>query len=147
MMIREICRKDFNAALRLVWSVFLQFEAPDYSDDGVEEFRKSIHDTTYLNQLQMYGAYEADTLIGVIAVRSGGSHIALFFVDAAHQRRGVGRALFEQALANASEGTLTVNASPFAVPVYSRLGFVKTDAEQVTNGLRYTPMSYEGIIK
>lgn len=118
-----------TAAINLVTAVFMQFEAPDYSDEGVAEFQKSIRDPAYLSRLRMYGAYEADALIGVIAARGGGSHIALFFVDAAHQRRGVGRALLKHILADTPEGMLAGNSSPFAVPVYRRMGFVKTDAE------------------
>ena len=37
----------------------------------------------------------------------------------------------------------TVNSSPYAVEVYRHLGFVATDAEQCTDGLRYTPMRFE----
>ncbi len=37
-------------------------------------------------------------------------------------------------------GKITVNSYPYAVSVYHRLGFKDTDKEQVTNGLRYTPM-------
>ncbi|WP_081998881.1 GNAT family N-acetyltransferase [Robinsoniella peoriensis] len=35
---------------------------------------------------------------------------------------------------------ITVNSSPFAIPVYHKFGFVDTDTEKVTNGLMYTPM-------
>ena len=31
-----------------------------------------------------------------------------------------------------------------AVPVYVRLGFQATDTEQLTDGLRYTPMIFKG---
>ena len=69
MLVREIDRDGFDAALQLAWSVFMQFEAPDCSDDGIEEFRRSMHDPAYRKQLRMFGAYEAEALIGVIAVR------------------------------------------------------------------------------
>ena len=38
---------------------------------------------------------------------------------------------------------ITVNSSPYAVPVYHKLGFVDTDVEQISDGMRYTPMKYE----
>ena len=35
---------------------------------------------------------------------------------------------------------MTVNSSPYAVPIYHKLGFKETDSEQIVNGLRYIPM-------
>ena len=35
---------------------------------------------------------------------------------------------------------LTVNASPYAVEFYRKIGFVDTGAEQTKDGIRYTPM-------
>ncbi|WP_347567129.1 GNAT family N-acetyltransferase [Alistipes finegoldii] len=37
---------------------------------------------------------------------------------------------------------ITVNSSPYAVEIYRRLGFTATDAERVTDGIRFTPMTY-----
>ncbi|MBU9737013.1 GNAT family N-acetyltransferase [Diplocloster agilis] len=33
-----------------------------------------------------------------------------------------------------------LNSSPYAVPIYKKLGFRNTDTEQLMNGIRYTPM-------
>ena len=55
-------------------------------------------------------------------------------------RRGIGKALFAQACQENFSGKMTVNSSPFAVPVYHQLGFKDSDNEQVVNGLRFTPM-------
>mgnify|MGYP005802719691 CR=1 FL=1 len=42
-MIRQIRNKvEITAALSLIWETFLQFEAPDYSDEGVKSFREFI---------------------------------------------------------------------------------------------------------
>lgn len=69
-----------------------------------------------------------------------GGHIALFFVDSNYQRQGIGKKLFSLVSEDNTGGSITVNSSPFAVPIYHRLGFVDTNSERVTNGLRYTPM-------
>lgn len=140
IFIREIIKDELDSALELVWNVFLEYEAPDYSRQGTEEFFKSIHDTEYLNMLQVYGAFRENKLVGVIATRSGGTHIALFFVDGRYHKQGIGRKLFDTVVNNTSARKITVNSSPFAVPVYHKLGFKDTDQEQITNGLRYTPM-------
>lgn len=143
MTYRRLEPCELPEALELVWKVFLAFEAPDYSEEGVAEFEKSIHDPKYLEMLRCYGAFDNEDIVGIIATRSNGSHIALFFVDEQYQKQGIGRQLFELVLRDDSGGTITVHSSPFAVPVYRRLGFVDTDTEQETNGIRYTPMKLE----
>ncbi len=137
----ELFQRD--EALELVWKVFLKYEAPDYTKEGSEEFFKSIHDDEWLNQIKMYGAYDKDRLVGVIATRNEGTHIALFFVDGEYHRKGIGRQLFQKILEDNKVNYMTVNSSPYAVPVYEKLGFEATDVEQVKNGLRFTPMKYQ----
>ena len=137
----ELFQRD--EALELVWKVFLKYEAPDYTKEGSEEFFKSIHDDEWLNQIKMYGAYDKDKLVGVIATRQEGTHIALFFVDGEYHRKGIGRQLFQKILEDNKVNYMTVNSSPYAVPVYEKLGFEATDVEQVKNGLRFTPMKYQ----
>ena len=76
-------------------------------------------------------------------------HIGGFFVEAAYHRRGIGRRLFEAMRQDYETQVFTVNSSPYAVEVYRRLGFAATDTEQLTDGLRYTPMRFapkEGIL-
>ena len=42
-MIRKIRNKvEITAALSLIWETFLQFEAPDYSEEGIKSFRDFI---------------------------------------------------------------------------------------------------------
>lgn len=140
MQIRELYVNEMNKAIDLVWHVFKEFEAPDYSEQGVKEFWNSIHDEEYLNKLRIYGAFEDEQILGMIATRNEGGHIALFFVDGKYQRHGIGKKLFSLVSEDNTGGSITVNSSPFAVPIYHRLGFVDTNSERVTNGLRYTPM-------
>lgn len=137
----ELFQRD--DALELVWKVFLKYEAPDYTKEGADEFFKSIHDDEWLNQIKMYGAFDGDRLVGVIATRQEGTHIALFFVDGEYHRKGIGRLLFQRVLEDNKVNYMTVNSSPYAVPVYEKLGFEATDKEQVKNGLRFTPMKYQ----
>lgn len=130
-------------ALELIERVFMQFEAPDYSDEGVMTFKQTvIYNEEYLDGLTMYGAYVHGTLAGVIATRSQGNHIALFFVHGQYQKRGIGRALFQRALKDSAAGEVTVNSSPYAANVYRKLGFSATSQEQSSGGMRYTPMVY-----
>lgn len=139
--IRKLEPQDLQTAMELVCQVFLEFEAPEYSEAGIKTFYDYIHDADAIATLTAYGAFKGETLAGVLAVR--GDHISLFFVAKAHHRRGVGKALFAQLLEHTGTDRLTVNSSPFAVEVYRRLGFTETDAEQLTDGIRYTPMLFK----
>lgn len=139
MEIRIVPAQDITPALALVERVFLQFEAPEYDPQGVETFLTFLHTPSEIEALTLYGAYEKEDVVGVIATR-GNSHIALFFVDAAHHRRGIGRALFQTVSSLCKTDVMTVNSSPFAVEIYRKLGFEPISAEQCRDGIRFTPM-------
>ena len=119
--------------------MFLEYEAPDYTQEGIDEFYKSIHDENYLAMLSLYGAFSSEGLVGVIATRNSGKHIALFFVDGKYHRQGIGKQLFQAVQTD----KMTVNSSPYAVPVYSKFGFKSVNTEQVVNGIRFTPMELQ----
>ena len=139
--VRPFVQAELPQALALVEKVFLAFEAPEYSAEGIQTFLSFLQDTKAIAALRFYGAWEKDMLLGVLATR-GGSHIALFFVDAAHQGQGIGRALFEAAKSACAVGRMTVNSSPYAVEIYRKLGFSPLSDEQVRDGIRFTPMQY-----
>lgn len=117
----------------------MEYEAPDYTQDGIDEFYRSLHDENYLSALSAYGAFSNEELLGVIATRNGGKHIALFFVDGKYHHQGIGKRLFREVQTE----KMTVSSSPYALAVYRRLGFQAVDTEQVVNGLRFTPMELQ----
>ncbi len=142
MEVRELTLNEYKTALELAWTVFQEYEGPDYSEQGVKSFYASLYDPEYIKMLRIYGAFESNKLMGILATRSNGNHIALFFVDGKYHRKGIGKQLFTRACLDNSSGNITVNSSPFAIEIYHHLGFMDSDVEQVTNGLRYTPMIY-----
>jgi GNAT superfamily N-acetyltransferase len=96
-----------------------------------------------LDEGYVYHAAIVDgVLAGFIGVR-GGTHVYHLFVDAAYQRRGIARALWDAARAAAlvpgHPGVFTVNASNVAVPFYASVGFERTAPMQVDK-VRYNPM-------
>lgn len=139
MQIETIAPENLAQALLLVERVFMQFEAPDYEPEGVATFHAFLHNPDAVDALVFYGAYDDDDLVGVLATR-GGSHIALFFVAPCYQRQGVGRALLAQALQACTSDAMTVNSSPYAVEIYRHLGFHALSGEQLSDGIRFTPM-------
>ena len=140
--VRRLAPEEVPAALELCWQVFLEFEAPEYSPEGVAAFRASLDDKERVRKLNFYGAFDGEKLVGVLCMRAP-QHIGGFFVDAVYHCRGIGRRLFEAMRQDYEVQAFTVNSSPCAVEVYRRLGFVPTDTEQLTDGLRYTPMRFE----
>lgn len=141
LKIKKLAKKDIPSALKLVFDVFMEFEAPEYSEEGVEEFRNTLDDESFIGKLKFYGAFMNDELSGVLAMREP-QHISLFFVKAEHQQKGIGRKLFERMKKDYVLKSFTVNSSPFAVKIYEQLGFSAASSEQVIKGIRFTPMIY-----
>ena len=142
MEIRKIKENEMKEALELVWQVFLEFEAPDYTEEGIAEFKKSIDDPNWIKARDFYGSFDNNKILGVIATKDL-THIALFFVDGKHHKKGIGRKLYEEVKALNKEGFLTVNSSPYAHEIYKHLGFIDTDKEQCFHGLIFYPMKIE----
>lgn len=151
-MIKAIQAEEVKqtGALALVWRVFKEFEAPEYTEEGVREFRKFIAPQTVKQkmsraELLLWAYWDAGNIAGVITLRPP-CHVALLFVDRPYHRRGIAKKLYGTVLEYTAQNTdcraITVHSSPYAVEVYQRLGFIKTDAEQTVNGLRFTPMQH-----
>ncbi len=139
--VRRLTYEDIPQALELCWRVFLEFEAPEYSPEGIAAFRASLDNPQRNRQMDFYGAFDGETLVGVLSMRAP-QHIGGFFVDAAYHRRGIGKKLFAAMRRDYAHQVFTVNSSPYAVEVYRHLGFVPTDDGQSVGGLRFTPMHY-----
>ena len=143
VLIRKLSAKERSTALYFAWKVFSEYESPDYSKEGTEEFRKCLYDEEYLAGIEYYGAFEGEILIGFVGIRSDRKHICFFFVDGKYHHHGIGTRLFKTVRHEYSDQTITVNSSPYGVPFYHAMGFKDTDKEQTVNGIRFTPMKYE----
>lgn len=143
MEIKKLDETQYAIAIDLIWSTFLQFEAPDYSAEGIRSFKAFIDNKEIIKTLEFWGAYDNKELKGVIATNNNRKHICFFFVKALCHRQGIGRKLFEYLCEHSQNKIITVNSSPYAVPIYHKLGFADLDIEQVSDGMRYTPMKYE----
>lgn len=141
IFIRRLSEKEKPSALAFIWEVFLKFEAPEYPPEGTEFFCSILDDKKYISEREFIGAFDGEKLVGVISMGRS-PHINFFFVREEYHRRGIGRRLFETAVKSRPEKCITVNASPYAVPVYRRLGFVPTDKMQETKGIKFLPMEY-----
>ena len=140
--IRKLTDNEVPEALALAWRVFVEYESPDYSPEGTEEFRKSIHDEKYLEGIDYYGAFDGDLLVGMTGIRKERRHVCFCFVDGRYHRKGMGTRLFRRMTEDFPGQTITLNASPYGLPFYKAIGLVATDDEQTVNGIRFTPMEY-----
>lgn len=136
---------DLSAAVGLIKKVFMKFEAPDYSAEGVAHFMAYLDDELEkelsASQLQFWCGKLDQQLVGVLAVRST-NHVALLFVDERYHHQGIARQMYQVMLAELTPKQLTVNSSPYAVPAYEKLGFQLNGEEETVSGIRFQPMIF-----
>lgn len=146
--IRPAYRNEWEDAMALAWKTFMQFEAQDYTKEGIKSFQNFISDNFLYRMFimggyQLFGAYDGNQIIGIISLRNE-THISLLFVDAAYHKQGIGRALIQYIsqylLMEMGRNYLTVNAAPYAIGFYHRCGFQDIGPEETNDGIRYTPM-------
>jgi len=140
--------ENLEEALCLVWKTFLEYEAPDYSDEGVQAFKQfieleSIKQKILQNHFYIWVCFDKEKIVGVLATRQP-CHISLLFVDSDYHRQGIARAMVNIMVdyykSNYDAKEITVSSSPYAKEVYHRLGFYDTDTEQTESGIRFIPM-------
>jgi len=129
--------------MELVRDVFMEYEAPDYSDEGIEEFLRFLEPNEIAEKLEeekmkIWVCSFGSEIVGMIAAME--NHINLLFVSGKHHRKGIARKLLKIMTDFYKPAEITVNSSPYAIEAYRRLGFNETDSEQVVSGIRYTPM-------
>ncbi|MCH5263213.1 MAG: GNAT family N-acetyltransferase [Lachnospiraceae bacterium] len=136
--------------MALAWRTFLRFEADVYTPEGVKNFENFITDSTLhrmfvLGTYQLFVALDGNKVVGMITLRDT-KHISLLFVDEAYHRRGIGRALInhltDYLITEMGISRVTVNASPYGVGFYHKMGFCDLGPEEIRDGIIYTPMEF-----
>ncbi len=145
--IKELNLIEIDTALQLIWEVFLEFEAPDYSEEGVKTFENFLKNELIIYELDFYGAFIDNELVGVIAMRNQ-THITMLFTKKEFHRKGIAKALFNNILEiteNSEKKVFTVNSSPYAVEFYHKLGFKNIDEQSTIDGIIFTPMKFSKV--
>ena len=148
--IRSAYRNEWQDAMALAWKTFLRFEADVYTPEGVKNFENFITDSTLhrmfvMGTYQLFIALDGNKVVGMITLRDM-THISLLFVDEAYHRRGIGRALInhltDYLMTEVGMYRVTVNASPYGVEFYHKMGFRDLGPEEIRDGIIYTPMEF-----
>ncbi|MCY4634059.1 MAG: GNAT family N-acetyltransferase [Acidobacteria bacterium] len=137
------------AVSALVLSSFDEFIGPELTDEGNAEFRRfaapdAIASRTAEDHFVRVATVDG-ALAGMIEIRQN-NHVALLFVDKAHQHHGIAKGLLHAGLADARAANpdlerVTVNSSRYGVPAYEKLGFRQTGPERAVNGIAFIPMA------
>lgn len=149
LKIKVVTSEKIDEGFQVIWEVFREFVAPDYTQEGIdcfysefiksEQFRKKFLEGREV----MYGAYIDDELTGVLCI-SVMNTVSCVFVKGKYHRMGIGKKLFEAVIEKLKyQGVteITLNASPYALPFYHAIGFCDTNVQSTYKGIVYTPMA------
>lgn len=149
MLVRMLESEDIPKAVILIRESYDRFVAHDYTPEGTVQFYEYASEEALKARLEggshfAMVAVNDGELIGIIEMREF-NHCSLFFVKARYHGKGMGRWLFEEAVAHCRSSIpdlkiVTVKSSPFAVPVYKHLGFKSVGTLEESNGIVYQPM-------
>lgn len=140
--------EQLNEVLDLVKSVFDEFEAPYYSEYGIENFYKFANFDNLKKMLQenlkILVAKYNDKIIGMVAYKDY-SHISMLFVDKEYHHKGIAKELTLKMIDDCIQNNkkvvnITVNSSPYAIGFYQKLNFKEVSEEQEVDGIKFTPM-------
>ena len=146
---RGMAPGEAPAVSRLVLASFNEFIGPEYTEEGIAEFRKFVEPEAIEVRAAadhfVEVAVAAGTPVGMIEIREN-NHVALLFVDKAFQHHGIAKGLLRVALDKARSTVpdlerVTVNSSRYGVPAYEKLGFRQTGPERTVNGIVFIPMA------
>ena len=142
--IRPLSDGEEIEVCNLVARSFNEFIAPEFSEEGVEEFFKYANPRAFKKRIDLgYLAMVSEidgNLAGMIEVR-GSSHISMLYVDKLYHRRGVAKGLIKEAAKSLElSSEITVNSSRYAVPFYESLGFIQFENEKTIYGVTHIPM-------
>ncbi|MCW8914534.1 MAG: GNAT family N-acetyltransferase [Magnetovibrio sp.] len=143
---RKMAADEEQAVITLVTDVFNEFVAQDYEEDGIEEFFKFANSEALIKRLQNGGfvlvAEHDGSLVGALEYYPPDC-IAMLFVTL--RQHGIAKGLMSRAIKKivTSDPTLpklVVHSSPYAVPIYEKMGFCQSGDRQKENGIDYIPM-------
>ena len=138
--IKQLLNNEKDEALLFAKKVYIESKDESYSEQGIETFCNFVNNKKITKSFKVYGAFEDNILKGLIATDRRKRHINLFFVDKVSQGKGIGKKLMNIVTDDNENSFITVNSSRYAIPIYEKIGFIKTEEEKEQDGLKFTPM-------
>ena len=138
--IKQLLNNEKDEGLLFAKKVYIESKDESYSEKGIKTFCNFVDNKEITKSFKVYGAFEDNILKGVIATDKRKRHINLFFVDKSSQAKGIGKKLISVIIDDNENSFITVNSSRYAVPIYEKIGFIKTEEEKEQDGLKFTPM-------
>ena len=138
--IKQLLNNEKAEALLFAKKVYIESKDESYSEQGIETFCNFVNNKKITKSFKVYGAFEDNVLKGIIATDRRKRHINLFFVDKVSQGKGIGKKLMSTVIDDNENSFITVNSSRYAIPIYEKIGFIKTEEEKEQDGLKFTPM-------
>ena len=132
----------------LVARSFNEFIAPEFSEEGIEEFFKYANPREFKKRSESgYFSMIAEsesTIVGVIEINNS-RHISMLFVEKDHHKKGIAKNLIKNSFGELRAekkqiDAITVNSSRYAVPFYEKLGFLQYEEEKTIYGVIHIPM-------
>ena len=111
-MIRKLMKEEYKNAINLSYQVCIECGINDFTEEGIETFKSFVYDTSLMNTLDIYGAFDNHLLIGIIGVHRERQHFPY----------------------------ITVNSSTYAETFYTSLGFKKVGKKEINKGIVSIPM-------
>ena len=138
--VKQLLNNEKDEALLFAKRVFIESEDNSYTKKGIETFCNFVDNKKITKSFKVYGAFEDNVLKGLIATDRRKKHISLFFVDKDSQGKGIGKKLMSFIIDDNENSFITVNSSRYAVSIYEKIGFIKTEEEKEQDGLKFTSM-------
>lgn len=143
---REMRSGEEQEVCNLAKQVFNQYLAPDYDQEGINEFFRFTNPDAMKKRTQTEGfvkvAYQDDSIVGMIEFSPPNIIAMLFF---SFQHHGIAKELLARSIFKIREikpdlTRLIVHSSHYAETIYQKMGFLITGEETKENGIIYIPM-------
>lgn len=146
--VRNMKKEELSTVLALVKRVFDEFEAPDYSEEGIENFYKFACKENLepkLNEnFRIKVTVIENQIVGMIGYRDY-SHVALLFVDKEFHKLGIAKNLFMEMMVDCMKNNenlekITVNSSPYGLGFYKKMNFIQLGEQKEVDGIKFYEM-------
>lgn len=145
MLIRKFKNDDAQKVSQLIYKVFSEFVAPDWSEIAVKECLTEQTAEKILQRSKVrdqYIALESNQIVGFIEGRDN-NRISRIFIHKEYQRKSIATALFktiEDLFLSRRSKKIIVHSSLHAQKYYEKMGFKKSTGFIRSKGMVYQPM-------